>query len=449
MPRPGRSAIFRKLGESCRKKVLLRCSNKTMKKFLFFFLLFSLSFVQAQKVIALTIDGTINPASAGFIQKAIQKADKENASCVLLRLNTPGGLLKSTRNIVGAMLASPVPVIVYVAPEGAQAGSAGVFITMAAHYAAMAPGTNIGAAHPVAQGQMDTVMNAKATNDAVAFIRSIAEQRGRNGEWAAEAVRNSVSIPGSEALQKGVIDTLALSTKQLLQILDGKRLQTAAGVVTLHTANADVEELPMGFMLKLLNIISDPNVAYLLLMIGFYGILFELYNPGAIFPGIIGGIALILGLYALNTLPVNYAGLALIIFAIILFLLEIKITSHGMLTIGGVLALLLGSFMLIRDDVTFPLLALSKTLIITTTVFTTLFFAFIIGLGLKAQRAKPTTGREGMIGETGEALTDLSPSGTVLLHGELWTAETATPVVKGERIKVVAMKDFVLFVEKS
>lgn len=419
-----------------------------MKPFLVFALLFSFSFTQAQKVIALTIDGSINPASAGFIENAIQKADKQNATCVLLRLNTPGGLLKSTRNIVGAIFSSPVPVVVYVAPEGAQAGSAGVFVTMAAHYAAMAPGTNIGAAHPVSQGQMDTVMNAKATNDAVAFIRSIAEQRGRNQAWAEEAVRRSVSITGSEALQKRVIDTLAGSTRQLLQILEGKRLQTAGGVVTLHTAGADVEEQPMGFMLKLLNILSDPNVAYLLVMIGFYGILFELYNPGAILPGIIGGIGLILGLYALNTLPVNYAGLALIIFAIVLFLLEIKVTSHGMLTIGGVLALLLGSFMLIRDDVTFPLVALSKTVILTTTVFTTLFFAFLIGLGIKAQRATPTTGREGLIGETGEALTDLSPSGTVLLHGELWAAETTTPVIKGERIKVLAMKDLVLYVDK-
>ncbi|HET7896968.1 MAG TPA: nodulation protein NfeD, partial [Flavisolibacter sp.] len=379
----------------------------------------------------------------------IQKAAKENAVCVLLRLNTPGGLLKSTRNIVGAIFSSPVPVIVYVWPEGAQAGSAGVFITLAAHYAAMTPGTNIGAAHPVSQQQMDTVMNAKATNDAVAFIRSIAEQRGRNQDWAAEAVRNSVSITGSEALNKKVIDTLAGSTRQLLQMVDGKSFRTTKGLVTLHSASADVEEVKMGFMLKLLNIISDPNVAYILLMIGFYGILFELYNPGAILPGIIGGIGLILGLYALNTLPVNYAGLALIIFAIVLFLLEIKITSHGMLTIGGVLSLLLGSFMLIRDEVTFPLLQLSKTIILTTTVFTTLFFGFLIGLGIKAQKAKPTTGREGLIGETGEALTDLTPSGTVLLHGELWTAETATPVIKGEKVRVLRMKDFILFVEKT
>ena len=419
--------------------------------FAFFFLFIASTFVQSQKVIALTLDGTINPASAGFIEKAIRKAEKEEASCVLLRLNTPGGLLKSTRNIVGSIFSSSVPVVVYVWPEGAQAGSAGVFITMAAHYAAMAPGTNIGAAHPVSQGgQSDTIMNAKATNDAVAFIRSIAEQRGRNADWAADAVRNSVSITGSEALQKGVIDTLATSTTQLLEWIDGQTFSVSNGTATLRTRQADVEELEMGFMLKLLNIISDPTIAYLLLMLGFYGVLFELYNPGTILPGIIGGIGLILGLYALNTLPVNYAGLALIAFAIILFLLEIKVTSYGMLTIGGILALLLGSFMLIQDDVTFPVFQISKTAIITTTVVSALFFGYIIGLGLKAQKAKVTTGREGMIGETGEAMTSLSPAGTVLLHGEIWRAEAvAGAVEKGERVRVTAMKDFLLFVEKT
>ena len=422
-----------------------------MKIFSLLLFLFFIFFAQAQKVIAVTVDGTINPASAGFIEKAIQRAVKENAACVLLRLNTPGGLLKSTRNIIGNIFASPVPVVVYVSPEGAQAGSAGVFITMAAHYAAMAPGTNIGAAHPVSQGgSSDTVMAAKVTNDAVAFIRSIAEQRGRNADWAAEAVRNSVSITGSEALQLRVIDTIAGSARQLLDWIDGQTLAVGNGTVTLRTAQADVVELEMGFMLKLLDIISDPNIAYLLLMLGFYGILFELYNPGSILPGVIGGIGLILGLYALNTLPVNYAGLALIAFGILLFILEIKVTSYGMLTIGGIVALLLGSFMLIRDDMTFPVFQLSKMVIITTTIVTALFFAFIIGIGLKAQKAKVVTGREGMIGETGEAVSALAPTGTVLLHGELWRAEMVTGTVeKGEKIRVTAMKDFLLFVEKT
>ena len=418
---------------------------------LLFSLLFFLSSLclSAQKVIAITVDGTINPASAGFINKAINKAQNENATCLLMRLNTPGGLLKSTRVIVSDIFSAKIPVVVYVAPEGAQCGSAGVFITMAAHIAAMAPGTNIGAAHPVSQQQMDTVMNAKATNDAVAFIRSIAEPRGRNQTWAENAVRNSVSITSSEALHEKVIDTIAVSVQELLEMIDGRTINVANGTTTLHTKNATIQELEMGFMEKLLNILSDPNIAYILLMIGFYGILFELYNPGSIFPGVIGGIALILGLYALHTLPVNYAGLALIAFAIVLFILEIKITSHGLLTIGGIISLLLGSFMLIRDDVTFPVLQISKTVIITTAAITTLFFLFVIGAGIRAQRTKPVTGMEGTIGEIGEVINSLSPSGTVLLHGELWNAETSSGVIdKGEKIKVIAMKNFKLLVEK-
>lgn len=420
-----------------------------MKCFSLLCMLFFFSMARAQKVVALTLDGTINPASADYLVKGLRKAEKAGATCVLLRLNTPGGLLKSTRTIVGSIISSPVPVIVYIWPEGAQAGSAGVFVTMAAHYAAMAPGTNIGAAHPVSSGEMDTVMNAKVTNDAVAFIRSIAAERGRNSQWAEEAVRHSVSITGSEAVKENIVDTLAVSTKQLLAMVDGKTFRVASGTATVHTTNAVIEEVEMGPMQKLLNLLSDPNIAYLLLMIGFYGILFELYSPGAIFPGIIGGIALLLGLFALNTLPVNYAGLALVVFGIVLFILEIKITSHGMLTIGGILSLLLGSFMLIRDEITFPLLQISRTIILTITVLTALFFGLLIRLGWNAQKARPTTGREGLLGETGEAITDLAPLGTVLLHGELWTAETAMPVIKGEQVKVLGMKDFVLFVEKT
>lgn len=416
--------------------------------FLLAFSIWQLS-ASAQKVMAITVDGTINPAAAGFINKAIIKAEKEAASCLIIKLNTPGGLLKSTRVIVGDILSSPVPVIVFVAPDGAHAGSAGVFITMAAHIAVMAPGTNIGAAHPVSQQQMDTIMNAKATNDAVAFIKTIAEKRGRNAEWAEDAVRNSVSITATEALSLNVVDTIANSTQELLQMIDGQVVPLQNGTVTLNTKNAEVEEIEMGFMQELLNIISDPNVAYILLMLGFYGILFELYSPGAIFPGVIGVIALILGLYALHTLPVNYAGLALMAFAIILFLLEIKVTSYGMLTIGGIISLLLGSFMLIRDDVTFPVFQISRIVIITTAVLTTLFFAFVIGAGLRAQKNKTTTGIEGTLDEIGQAINDLSPVGTVMLHGELWNAEAVGgSIAKGDKVKVTAIKDFKLFVEK-
>ena len=414
---------------------------------LLFFLSYSFG-LPAQKVVAITIDGTINPASAGFIERSIQKAGREHAQCLLIHLNTPGGLLRSTRVIVGAILDAPLPVVVYVSPGGAHAGSAGVFITLAAHIAAMAPGTNIGAAHPVSEGQMDTTMSEKVTNDAAAFVRTIAEKRSRNIAWTEEAVRKSVSLTGSEAVQQKVVDLLATDTHSLLEQIDGRSISLAQGTTTLHTSKASVESIDMSFSEKLLNIISDPNLAYMLLMLGFYGLLFELYNPGSIFPGIAGVLGLVLGLYALHTLPVNYAGLALIIFGIILFLLEIKITSHGLLTIGGIVSLLLGSLMLIRDDSAFPLLKISTTVVVSTTVVTALFFLFVVGAGIRAQRAKPVTGLEGFIGETGVVLEPLDPMGNVRVHGEIWQAQSNTGRIEaGEKIRVLSMQNFRLTVE--
>jgi membrane-bound serine protease (ClpP class) len=414
---------------------------------LLFFLSYSFG-LPAQKVVAITIDCTINPASAGFIERSIQKAGREHAQCLLIHLNTPGGLLRSTRVIVGAILDAPLPVVVYVSPGGAHAGSAGVFITLAAHIAAMAPGTNIGAAHPVSEGQMDTTMSEKVTNDAAAFVRTIAEKRSRNIAWAEEAVRKSVSLTGSEAVQQKVVDLLATDTHSLLEQIDGRSISLAQGTTTLHTSKASVESIDMSFSEKLLNIISDPNLAYMLLMLGFYGLLFELYNPGSIFPGIAGVLGLVLGLYALHTLPVNYAGLALIIFGIILFLLEIKITSHGLLTIGGIVSLLLGSLMLIRDDSAFPLLKISTTVVVSTTVVTALFFLFVVGAGIRAQRAKPVTGLEGFIGETGVVLEPLDPLGNVRVHGEIWQAQSNTGRIEaGEKIRVLSMQNFRLTVE--
>jgi membrane-bound serine protease (ClpP class) len=414
-------------------------------------LLFFFSFpflLPAQKVVSITIDGTINPASASYIERSIQKSAKQNAQCLIINLNTPGGLLKSTRVIVGAILDAPIPIVVYVSPGGAHAGSAGVFITLAAHVAAMAPGTNIGAAHPVSEGQMDTTMNEKLTNDAAAFVRTIAEKRSRNIVWAEEAVRKSVSLTGSEAVQQKVVDLLATDTRQLLEQIDGRTVNLSTGSATLHTRSASIEQLDMSFSEKVLNIISDPNLAYMLLMLGFYGLLFELYNPGAIFPGIAGVIGLVLGLYALHTLPVNYAGLALMIFGIILFLLEIKITSHGLLTIGGIISLLLGSLMLIRDDTAFPILKISTTVILSTTAITALFFLFVVGAGIRAQRAKPVTGLEAFIGETGIVLEPLDPLGNVRVHGEIWQALSETGRIEaGEKIRVLSMKNFRLTVE--
>lgn len=403
----------------------------------------------AQKIVSIKLEATINPATAGFIHRAIEVAQKEKATSLLIHLNTPGGLLKSTRVIVGDILESPVPVVVYVSPGGAHAGSAGVFITMAAHIAAMAPGTNIGAAHPVTtQGEMDTIMNAKATNDAIAFIKSIAAKRGRNAEWGAQAVRNSVSLTEAEALENNVINMVAASEQELLTKIDGQQVTVSTGAVVLKTKSATVQTLEMGWGEKMLNILSDPNVAYILFLLGLYGLLFELYSPGAIFPGIIGGICIILALYTMHTLPVNYAGLALIVFGVVLFLLEIKIVSHGLLGIGGVVSLLLGSMMLIRTDETWHVASLSWTVIITAVTISSLFFLFIIGMGLKAQRAKPAIGLEAMIGEIGQSLSELNPGGTVRMHGEIWKAiSIAGLIAEGKKVVVTGFLNFTLQVE--
>jgi len=405
--------------------------------------------LKAQTVVSIHVDATINPATAEFIHHAIARAESKKAECLVIHLNTPGGLLKSTRNIVGDIMESAVPVVVYISPAGADAGSAGVFVTLSANIAAMAPGTNIGAAHPVTSGEIDSVMYGKITNDAAAFIRTIAKKRNRNIVWADNAVRRSYSYSETEALQDSVIDLIAKNDAELLRMIDGKRIGLNSGEITLHTASAKIETYEMGFIEKLLNIISDPNIAYILLMLGFYGIMFELYSPGTILPGILGVISLILAFYSLQTLPVNYAGVALIAFALLLFILEIKIVSHGVLAIGGIISLLLGSMMLIRTG-SGDIGKISWTVIISTTAVTALFFLFVIGMGIRAQRLKPTTGINALVDETGVANEVLSPSGMVLVHGELWQAESLSGEInKGEKIRVKNMKGFKLFVEKA
>jgi membrane-bound serine protease (ClpP class) len=429
----------------------MRCKNCFVKRILIYLTFFLLPFViTAQKVVSITIDATINPATAEFIHRALAKAQKEKAECLLIHLNTPGGLLKSTRSIVGDILESSVPVIVYIYPSGADAGSAGVFVTLSANIAAMAPGTNIGAAHPVTgQGaETDSIMSGKITNDAAAFIRTIAHKRNRNVQWAENAVRRSYSYSETEALEDTVIDLIAKNDAELLQMVDGKKAEVSSGTTTLHTKSAIIETYEMGFIEKLLNIISDPNIAYILLMLGFYGLMFELYNPGSTLPGIVGVICLILAFYSLHTLPINYAGLALILFALLLFILEVKIASHGVLAIGGIISLLLGSMMLIRTG-SGDIGKISWTVIISSTVVTALFFFFVIGMGLKAQRLKPTTGMNALVGEQGKANELLNPSGMVLVHGELWQAESMSgDISKGEKIRVKDMQGFKLFVEK-
>lgn len=423
-----------------------------MKRFFLYGLIFILipcsSFTQ--NVLSIHIDGAINPISADFIHNSIQKAKAEKAECLIIYLNTPGGLLNSTRQIVHDILESPVPVVVYVAPPGAHAGSAGVFITMAAHVAVMAPGTNIGAAHPVLlQSRMDSTMNEKVTNDASAFIRSIAEKRNRNMVWAERAVRNSVSITETEALKDSVIDFIAKDETELLAKLEGRKVELPSGTKTLHTILAKVEQHEMTSSEKILNTISDPNIAYILMMLGFLGLFFEFSSPGAIVPGIVAGISLILAFYAMNSLPVNYAGLALIIFAIILFVLEIKIVSHGLLAIGGTISLLIGSMMLIKSSSPIEVANISRPVIYGATAVMATLFLLIISFGVKAQQRKVVTGLEALIGDTGEAMEALAPTGTVFVQGETWNASSvAGDIDKGEKVRIKAMRNLVLYVEK-
>ena len=396
------------------------------------------------------VEGAINPVTADFIKEGIEKATQQKATCLLIELNTPGGLLKSTRNIVSYILESPVPVIVYISPAGSQAGSAGVFITLAAHIAAMTPGTNIGAAHPVTlQGQMDSIMSEKVTNDAAAFIRSIAEKRNRNIQWAENSVRRSFSYTETEALEDSAIDLIAVNGQDLLNQVDGKTILLFNGKqATLQTKTAVIEPLKMNFFQQFLHTISDPNIAYILMLLGFFGILFELFIPGAILPGVFGGISLILAYYAMHTLPINMAGLALILFALILFLLEIKVVSYGILAIGGVISLLIGSLMLIKSDSMLELVSISKTIIYGAVSVITLFFLFIITKGIKAQKRDNVTGPSALIGRTGEVTETLSPTGIVLVNGELWNSESVSGTVAvGEKVRITEVRKLKLYVE--
>lgn len=418
---------------------------------LLFCLLLSQQDLGQHQVIVLTLNGAINPAASDYVKYGLDEALKINAECMILKLNTPGGLLESTRQIVSTFLQSPVPVIVYVSPPGARAASAGVFITMAANVAVMAPGTNIGAAHPVSlQGQMDSTMTEKATNDAAAFIRTISEKRNRNIKWAEQAVRKSISITETEALNENVVDFISPGIDSLLKQLNGIKVTTATGNFILNTGGVKIKYLDMDFIQKLLSILSDPNFAYILFILGFYGILFELYNPGAILPGIVGVISLILAFYSLHTLPINYAGLALIIFGMILFILEIKITSHGLLTVGGIISLVLGSVMLIKVNSALQVLHISWQVILSVTIITVLFFTFAIGMGIRAQRKKPSTGLEGLVNLEGEAITELNPKGMVKIHGEIWNAESVEgKIEKGDKILATGVSNLTLKIKKA
>ena len=415
-----------------------------------------------KEIWVLELDGIINPVAAAYISDNLKAAEANDIECLILKLDTPGGLMTSMRDIIKDILNSSVPVAIYISPRGAQCASAGVFITVSAHFAVMSPGTNIGAAHPVniggggspfGGGKPDTsqtrTMMEKVTNDAVAQIRSLARERGRNEVWLEDAVRKSVSITETEAFELGVIDTVAANLDELLDYLDGKRVKLPDGEKTLSTHDARIVERAIGLHRKILNIISDTNIAYLLLILGFYGLFFEIRSPGAIFPGVLGGIFLVLAFFAFQVLPINYAGLALIIIAIILFILEISITSYGLLTIGGIISMVLGSMMLFNvDDAPRELFSVSLSVIIPVVICTVLFFVIALSYVVKAHRNKPATGMEGIVGEIGIAVSDVEASGTVEVHGEIWQARAESLIPKGSRIVVKSEDRMILNVSE-
>jgi membrane-bound serine protease (ClpP class) len=417
-------------------------------------------------VYRIVIDGAISPASAEFIADAIATASEAGAQALVIELDTPGGLVESTRDIIQSILASPVPIVVWVAPGGARAGSAGVFVTLAAHVAAMAPGTNIGAATPIEMGgdtpmpggpapadsaaeraRDETALDRKILNDTVAFIRTIAEKRGRNADWAVKAVTEAASVTESEALRLNVIDLVVPTMQALLDQIDGREIEVLDRTVTLATADAGVHTIEPSLRYKILSAIANPNIAFVLMLIGIYGIFFELMNPGAILPGVVGGISLILAFFALQALPVNYAGVLLLLLSLILFLAEIKVVSHGALTIGGVIAFVLGATMLF--DTPEPFFRVSWSVIIPAVLLTAGFFAFAMGKAYRTWKSKPTTGREGLVGEQGVVRRRIDPNGQVQIHGEIWSARADEPIEAGEPVQVVGAEGLTLHVRRA
>jgi membrane-bound serine protease (ClpP class) len=390
------------------------------------------------------IADAISPGTAEFIKSGIKTAEEHGAACIIIELDTPGGLAESMRLIVQNILASRVPVVVFVSPSGARAASAGVMITMAADVAAMAPGTNIGAAHPVGAGgkDIDGAMSEKIINDMVAQAKSVAEKRGRNADWVEDAIRESVSVTETEALKENIIDLIAKDTDDLIRQLNGREIKDR-GRLKLDEANKIV--LAETLRTKILKTISNPNIAYILMMIGLAGLYFELSHPGAIFPGVIGGISLILAFFALQTLPVNYAGVLLIALAIIFFIMEMKITSYGLLSVAGIVSLLLGSLMLFEGDTTG--MKLSLQVVLPTIIVISAFFVAIASLVFRAQRSKPATGSMGLVGEIGIVKKALTPEGKVFVHGELWNAKAKEPLDEDVKVRVVKVVNLMLEVE--
>lgn len=398
-------------------------------------------------VYTMVIDGAIGTVTDERITAAIELADDNDAVLLVIIMDTPGGFTKPTWSICKSILNSPVPICTYVAPSGARAGSAGVYITYASHFAAMAPATNIGAAHPVAGSgeEIDSVMNEKVTNDAVAQMRAAAEKRGRNAEWAEEAVRRSVSITDNEALELNVIDLRAENLDDLLEQIDGREAELPMGDVVMKVKNARTEDIPISVVQQFLRILTSPDIALILFSIGGLGIMLELYNPGAIFPGVVGAISLILAFYAFQTLPINYAGLALIILAILLFIAEVKVMSHGLLTIGGLISFFLGGLMLV--DTVDPSLRVSLSVLITLALLVTICAGLAAWLVIRAHRRQPFIGNEGMIGKDAEVRNE----DLVYVDGALWKAKTTDggELIVGSVVKIVSVDKLTLIVKKT
>jgi membrane-bound serine protease (ClpP class) len=400
-----------------------------------------------EKVCLSNVDGAIGPATASYISRSIDEAQSEGGQCLIIQLNTPGGLLDSTRVIVQKLLGSQIPVVVYVAPTGATAASAGCFITLAANVAAMAPATTIGAAHPVALGGLpvgdqskpDQTMTQKLENFAVSYMEAIASRRSRNVEWAKSAVRESASITAEKAQELKVIEIVARDLKDLLGQLNGRMVDGKP----LRTADAQVVEIKMSAAEHLFQMFWRPEVMFVLMLIAIYGLIGEMTTPGAILPGVIGAIALVLALYMSAILPVNVAGLLLVVLAVGLFLIDVFAPTHGVLTGGGIVAFLVGSLMLFdRRD---PLFRLSLAYIIPSVILTSGFFLFIVGKGLRAQRLPVKVGRETMLGKVVSALTPIdSNGGRVFIEGENWAARSTTPINQGDTVKIIAVEGLTL-----
>jgi membrane-bound serine protease (ClpP class) len=400
----------------------------------------------ADHVLVFRLEGVISPVSSEALSQAVDRAERERAAALVIEIDTPGGLETSMRAMVSKLLAARVPVLAYVSPSGARAASAGVFVTIAADVAAMAPGTNIGAATPVnLQGGMDSTMARKVTNDASAFARTVAHQRGRNAVWAEQAVRQAVSASETEALSLHVIDLIEPSLDSLLAAADG-RTWTRNGVThTLHVRGVPVTRIAPSFRQRVLGLIVDPSIAYLLMLLGFYGLLFELQNPGAVLPGVVGGICLVLAFLALSALPVNAAGVALIVLALVFFLAEVKVVSHGVLAAGGIVAMVLGSLILYRGDA----VRLSWSIVGGATAATAVFFLVVVSAGVRAQRWRVRTGRQGLIGTRAEVVERLAPTGRVRIGGELWNARSDAPADVGTDVVVTAVDGLMLRVRPT